>query len=224
METKQLGGRIVEVKEEERNGVPVGILAGFIATWDIDRGAFGVKDQFIKGAFNDSIEQHKSSNRPVRLKFQHRTLMGGFPIESIKQDEVGLYGIGEVNLELETGRNVMSLARQGVLSEFSIGFSVDESTEDGGLRRITKATIWEGSVVEEPMNPAAKITQIKNFTVDQVKEWDVREIERFLKETGLSKEASKYLAGRLKVDKGAELNDNIDYSKLLDNIRSIKVK
>jgi 3-oxoacyl-(acyl-carrier-protein) synthase len=129
-----------------------------------------------------------------------------------------------VNLELELGRNTMSLAKQMVLSEFSIGFSVDESTEDNGLRKITKATIWEGSVVDEPMNPKAKITQIKNHTVDQVKEWDVRTIEKALRESGFSKEAAKYLAGRLKVDIEPQHDDNVDYSELLRSIRSVKVK
>lgn len=161
-ETKYVGGRVVEVKEEQRNGEPVGILAGYIATWDIDRGAYGTRDQFVRGAFSDSIREHQAkSNRPIRLKDQHYDVVGGFPIDSVREDEIGLFAIGEVNLNTQKGKEIMALARQGVLSDFSIGFSVVEFTEDDGLRRITKAIIWEASVVEEPMNPFAKITEVK---------------------------------------------------------------
>ena len=159
----KFGGRIKEIKEIERNGEPIGILAGYIATWDIDRGHFGVRDQFVRGAFIESLRQHQVSDRPVRLKDQHNEVVGGFPISSVHEDEVGLFGIGEVNLTMERGREIMSLARQGVLSDFSVGFSVIEFTEDEGLRKITKAILWEGSVVDEPMNPKAKITEIKGF-------------------------------------------------------------
>ncbi len=162
-EFKNFGGRIKEIKEIERNGEPVGILAGYIATWDIDRGSFGMRDQFVRGAFSDSIRQHQVQDRPIRMKDQHFNIIGGFPINEVHEDEVGLFGIGEVNLTMERGREIMSLARQGVLTDFSIGFSVTEFTEDEGLRRITKATIWEGSVVDEPMNPKARITSIKGF-------------------------------------------------------------
>lgn len=165
-EVKFVGGRVVEFKEEERNGQPIGIVAGYIATWDIDRGQWGVKDQFVRGAFIESLREHvANSNRPIRLKDQHGKVIGGFPIDQVYEDNVGLFGIGEINLGFEEGKRVMALVRQGVLSDFSIGFSVVEFSEDEGLRKITKAIVWEGSVVDEPMNPFAKITQVKNYSI-----------------------------------------------------------
>ncbi len=216
LELKFIGGRVVETKEEERNGVPVGIISGYIATWDIDRGAWGIKDQFLRGAFTESLNQLRVQSRPIRFKYGHNTLIGGFPIDEVKEDEVGLFGIGEVNLETATGREVMSLARQGILSEFSIGFSVDEFNEDNGLRRITKATIWEGSIVEEPMNPQAKVTEVKEFfKSSDVKDWGPREIEKALRGSGVfSKSAAKLLAGRLKVDIDPEPVDNVSTKQL----------
>ncbi len=176
IETKYFGGKVREIKEEDRNGQPVGILAGYGATWDIDRGQFGIRDQFVRGAFTESLREHQAKGRQIRLKNQHYELIGGFPIENMREDEVGLFGIGEVNLNLELGRGVMALARQQVLTDFSIGFSVVESTEDEGLRKITKAVIWEISVVEEPMNPHAVITDVKGFQnlplADKNYEWD----------------------------------------------------
>lgn len=196
IETKFFGGRIVETKEETRNGEPVGILAGYGATWDIDRGAYGIRDQFVRGAFADSIREHQAKGRPIRLKNQHNELIGGIPIENVREDEVGLYIIGEVNLNLQLGREVMSLARQKVLTDFSIGFSVVEFTEDEGLRKITKAVIFEISSVEEPMNPHAIITEVKGFQnlplADKNYDWNPAEaLQRVQEFTGSTVSPSK---------------------------------
>jgi HK97 family phage prohead protease len=163
IERKFVGGNIVETKEEERNGINVGIVAGYIATWDIDRGAHGVRDQFVRGAFSDSIRKHQVKQRMIRLKDHHGRTVGGFPIEQIREDEIGLYGVGEINMEVQQGQELMALLRQGALSDFSIGFKSIEDSVDEGLRKITKADIFEGSVVDEPMNPAAIVTEVKSF-------------------------------------------------------------
>lgn len=156
-EMKFIGGHIVEVKQVDRNGVPVGIIKGHIATFDIDRGF----DRFAPGAFLESIERHKRDNRPVRLKDHHGRTIGGFPIETVLEDEKGLFGVGEINLEVQQGREAFALAKQGVLSDFSIGFSSIQDAQVNGIRVITKAELFEGSIVDEPMNPAAKITEVK---------------------------------------------------------------
>lgn len=180
IEVKILGGRIVDTKLESRNGIDVGIVKGYIATWDVDRGGWdGVKDQFVMGAFRESLQDHRDrDNRPVRLKNKHDDLIGGFPIESVREDDRGLFGIGEINLETQQGREVFSLARQGMLTDFSIGFSVEDSEtnfdqdRDAHVRKISKAIVWEGSIVDEPMNPSANITDVKT--------WGVRDIEKAL--------------------------------------------
>ena len=202
-EVKFLGGRITEVKQEERNGVKVGIIEGYIATWDVDEGDFfGVKDQFKRGAFVESILEHIQRKRQVRLKDHHGRTVGGFPIEFVKEDERGLFGIGEINLEVQQGMEVYMLAKQGVLVDFSIGFSAQEAERDDDIRTITKAIIWEGSVVDEPMNRAAQITQVKDsegndvdyFNTEAIKDWTERDAEQALREGAkFSKNAAKAL-------------------------------
>lgn len=164
-ETKHLGGNVVEVKQIERNGVPIGQISGYIATWDLDRGAWGLKDQFIRGAFAESILEHQTKNRQARFKDHHGRTVGGFPPETLREDDIGLFGTAEVNLEVQQGREAFSLAKQGVLTDFSVGFSSLKDTEsqiDGDrVRSISKAILWEGSIVDEPMNPAARITEVK---------------------------------------------------------------
>lgn len=182
METKRHGGHITEFKEEQRGDVKIGIIEGYIATWDIDRGDYwGLKDQFIKGAFSESIEDHRRKNRQIRFKDHHGRTVGGFPIDHVREDETGLWGRGEINLGVQQGREAYELAKQRVLVDFSIGFSVDESTTDEtiNLRTITRATIWEGSIVDEPMNPNARVTGVKAVVpfqdlplADRDREWD----------------------------------------------------
>ncbi len=190
-EIKFVGGCITEVKQEDRDGIPVGIIEGYIATWDVDEGDFfGTKDQFVKGALIESILEHMQRQRPVRLKDHHGRTVGGFPIITVKEDDRGLFGVGEVNLEVQQGAELYALAKQGVLSDFSIGFSVVDFSMEDDIRKITKAIIWEGSVVDEPMNRAAQITQVKNvededmnfYKIEDVKEWTVRDVEKALRE------------------------------------------
>lgn len=176
IEVKRIGGLIAEVKQADRNGIPVGLISGYIATWDIDRG----DDQFIKGAFKESIEDHKNrNNRPIRFKDNHGRTVGGFPIDGVFEDDKGLFGTAEVNLEVQQGKELFSLAKQGVISDFSIGFSVSEFQIKDSLRIIEKAVIWEGSAVEEPCNIAANIVDIKSATsfkdlplADRDRSWD----------------------------------------------------
>jgi HK97 family phage prohead protease len=173
----------LEFKElPNASGVPVGIVEGYIATWDIDRGdMYGVRDQFVKGAFRESIADHLKRGRNVRLKDHHGRTVGKFLIDTVKEDDRGLWGRGEINLEVQQGRELMALIKNGDLSDFSIGFSVAKGGAqiDGDLRTITKANIWEGSVVDEPMNPYANITDFKSVVpyqdlplADRDREWD----------------------------------------------------
>lgn len=175
METKLVGGNVVQVNQVERNGIPVGIIKGHIATFDIDRGF----DRFVPGAFKESLERHLQDNRQIRLKDHHGRTVGGFPINLVFEDEKGLFGTGEINLEVQQGREAFALAKQGVLSDFSIGFTSLEDQLVNGIRVIHKAEVWEGSIVDEPMNPEARITEVKSVIpfqdlaiASQDKEWD----------------------------------------------------
>ena len=156
IEYKYFGGRALEVKQEVINGVPVGIIRGYIATWDLDRGL----DRFERGAFLNSLSDHRTRNgRQIRLKDSHHRVIGGFPIEKAFEDDTGLFAEGHINLKVQRGQEAFALAQQGVLSDLSIGFSkvdFDTKIEDGNrIESITEAIVWEGSIVDEPMNISA---------------------------------------------------------------------
>lgn len=167
METKSFGGHIVEVKQSERNGVAVGIVEGYLAAWTPDRGGrFGMPDRFIKGAFLDSIAEHKArDNRQIRLRDNHGRTVGGFPIDTVFEDDFGLRATGEINLEVQQGKEIYSLARQRVVTDFSIGFIAQEDKINtvAGTRDIFKAMIMEGSMADEPINVNAQILSVKSI-------------------------------------------------------------
>lgn len=164
IETKRLGGHVLETKESVVNDVRVGVITGYIAAWSVDTGgAFGMPDKFERGAFLESLAEHRSrGQRQIRLKDMHSRVIGGFPIETAFEDDVGLYAIGHINLETQLGAEAWALIKQGVLTDLSIGFTSLQDLVRDGLRIITKAIIWEGSVVDEPANRDALILDFKN--------------------------------------------------------------
>jgi len=108
----------------------------------------------------------------------HSRTIGGFPIETVKEDERGLFGVGEINLEVQQGAEAYALAKQGIMSDFSIGWEKIEAKTTDGIRQITESEIWEGSLVDEPMNPFAQVTAVKNLDFSELDLLDVRGIEK----------------------------------------------
>lgn len=171
-------------KVEEYKGVKCGVVCGYIATWNKDRG----NDVFHKGAFLESLNEWKSQGRDPKVKDMHGNSIGVYPIDKMYEDETGLYGEAYVNIEIQQGKEALSKARMGIYDRKSIGFSADPKTTKGQFpngRDIYKAHIWEGSLVDEPMNVAALITDVKSVTSyqdlplgDGAKVWDSTEAEK----------------------------------------------
>ena len=164
IEMKRSASDLIEFKEIDRDGVKLGVIDAYLATWGLDRGGrYGIPDRFQRGAFADSLAEHRGNRaRMVRLKFDHQNVIGGFPIESMVEDERGLRGTGEINLEIEEGAKVWSLIKQGVLVDMSVGFVRTADHPEDGARVITEAMLLEGSVVPEPCNPGAHIIATKS--------------------------------------------------------------
>lgn len=173
-------GKIVDCREAaNRNDVPVGKVAGLLTTFEpfrpFDNRRLPVR--FEKTAFDATLATHKArGDRPVRLLFEHADLIGGFPLADIKVTNEGLFAVGEINLETQLGQETFSLAKQGILSDFSIGYTVtSEHTEDGDLIA-DSVDLFEASIVEEPANQGAKISSLESLTT--------RELEKLLYSTG----------------------------------------
>lgn len=168
-ENKDLHHKIVNfsVKETERakiNGADVGVIKGFASTYNnVDRG----NDVIRPGAFADSLKRHRDEDRQIRMFFQHNQMfpIGGFPIKDMVDNEKGLFVVGNINLKADKGLSTFELIKQGVITDLSIGFSVNENfTDDDGINNLTDVSLWEISAVTEPMNTEANILEVKTAT------------------------------------------------------------
>jgi HK97 family phage prohead protease len=168
-------GQVKSVTVEKRvaddgNDIMTGIVEGYLSTWDIDRAG----DQFVKGSFRESIEDLRRRKRQMRLRRNHfGPLIGGLDPEKLTEDEIGLYGVADINLMVKEGQEAYALAKQGVLSDFSVGVSVktEDMDQTETARRFQKCTIWETSLVDEPMNPRAMFTAVRSY-FDPVETYD----------------------------------------------------
>ena len=128
----------------------------------------------------------------------------------MREDDRGLFGVGHLNLNHPCGQKAYTLAQQGVLVDFSIGFrSLDDHNEtiqtaqgEVEVRVITKARIFEGSLVEEPMNKDAQVTGVKSQDVigaEELREMTPRELEDMLEACGMfSRKAVRIMVTELK--------------------------
>lgn len=163
LETMNFRFEVSEVKEFDRNGVKIGLIKGYAATFDKDR----QNDRIVKGAFNKTIEFHRTRKRPIRMQWQHSIyeLIGGFDPFKAVEDDRGLYVEGDINLETQRGREAYALAKQGVLTDFSIGFMAPDVEWKDGIREIKEIELYEVSLVSEPANLYANVTEVKSVSV-----------------------------------------------------------
>ena len=82
---------------------------------------FGNVDSYgeavMKGAFEKSLKKHEAENLPIVMLWQHdRTNPIGI-WKNVHEDEYGLCGEGEINLDTQQGREAYSLMKQGALQE-----------------------------------------------------------------------------------------------------------
>lgn len=178
-ETKDAGGKL-------------GTFRGYASTFDnIDRD----DDVIVKGAFG-AIEQP----RRVKLLWQHdmREPIGVWT--ELREDAKGLFAAGELNLEVQRGREAYALMKQGAIGDMSIGFRTIESDvvkSEGSsgrarnIRRLKKLRLYEVSLVSVPANPLANIDAVK--AASRGAGMTERELERRLRDAGVSRKLAQLI-------------------------------
>lgn len=150
---------------------------------------FGIKDSYdeivARGAFRDSLEQHKEAGTLPAMLWQHDPMQPIGHYVEMYEDEKGLYVKGQLALDTQKGREAHALLKAGALNGLSIGFMPvrSEVVEDSNLRTLTEVDLWEVSLVTFPANGASRVSGTKAMDrISRLADW--KSVEKYLREEG----------------------------------------
>ncbi len=127
---------------------------------------FGKRDSagdiVMPGAFADSLASR--GPRGIRMLFQHDPAEPVGHWMELVETQRGLWVRGQLDVNVQRGRELLSLLGGGGIDGLSIGFKTVHATQDRALRgrRITKIDLWEISLVTFPMLDGARVSQVTN--------------------------------------------------------------
>lgn len=115
-------------------------------------------DVIEHGAFTKTLQERP--NIPILWQHDPDNPIGKSII--VSETEHGLAVKGQLNLDVQQGREAYALVKQGALSGLSIGFQTVKDKWNEGVRHLKEVKLFEYSLVTFPMNPLANITAIKS--------------------------------------------------------------
>lgn len=121
-------------------------------------------DIMMPGAFAKTIKEWGPTGaKRIKILALHRNdwLPIGAPT-ILSEDQLGLFFAGKIS-DTSLGRDVLTLLRDGVLTEMSIGFDIikDEHDRERNIRLLHEVRLWEISPVTWAMHPLATIADVK---------------------------------------------------------------
>ncbi len=141
-------------------------------------------DRIEHGAFRETLKKLKEG---VPMLWQHFSDMPIGLWDSLKESSKGLVVEGDINLDVQQGREARSLVKQGAVKGLSIGYIPRDFEFEDEIRVLKRVDLVEVSLATFPMNPEARVAGVKHATR--------RELERSLKEDyGLNKRSATHVA------------------------------
>ena len=202
-EYKQLSAHIKaeDVKED-------GTFEGYISTFGGPMDSY--RDIVDYGAFTDTIA-HGGRNRSefIPTFVNHTRLIGKW----IDWDEMkkGLWGKAQINMEVPYARDVHAFLKAGDMSGMSFSFDVLEKeyiTRAGvEVRHLKKLELWEAGPVDFPANINTSIGKVKS---DIKSATTKREVEKILRDVGLSNGDAKFVASNFNLRDEGEKNEILE--------------
>ena len=221
-----------EVKGEDVNN-DLGLFEGYGSMFgNIDFGG----DIVEGGAFTKSLGEWSSKGQlPQLLGFHQNSNVIGDWLE-MREDEKGLYVKGQLwvkgDKRIEQAVVAHNIMRGTGPKGLSIGYSVKDSELEefngGTVRRLKEVQLFEVSVVGYAMNPKADVTAVKSMTDAEGHLLSKREVEKILRESGLSKRQSQAFIAKgwdgieRDAKTQADLNESDSHSELSGLAQSLK--
>lgn len=183
------------IKADE--GAPEGTIEGYGSV-------FGAVDSYgervRKGAFKKSLKTWKQRKKPIPMLWQHRSdqPIGVWP--HFEEDEKGLFMRGQINLDIQLGREAWALIKQDAVTGLSIGYyeilaeSWDRPANEP--RDLIELDLRETSPVTFPALREAQIDAVKAIRA-QGRLPTERELEPWLREQlGLTRSQAATFVGK----------------------------
>ncbi|MBP7705571.1 MAG: HK97 family phage prohead protease [Caulobacter sp.] len=180
---------------------PTGTVEGYGSVFDV-RDSHG--DVVARGAFNASLEQRRREGRALPpMYMNHGSMMGADarPVGvwlDMAEDDHGLRVKGRLSgLDTDAGRFNLALIRDGAMRGLSIGYRVAPGgavagrSETEPRRVLNRIDLFEVSIVDDPANASALITNLKGRASACA---SIRDFEGVLQEIGFAKAAARKIA------------------------------
>ncbi len=162
IEYKAIGSEIKATSE--------GIVEGYLnRTGIIDSGG----DKSLPGCFKktlaDSYARKAQQSLDYLWPFLYNHSYAELPVGGIfygEEDRKGLFIKVQMNMDIQSGREVFASFKNGTLSKFSMGYKTVlsdwEKFEGQAIRLLKEVAVMEGSCVVFPMNDESIATAVKN--------------------------------------------------------------
>ena len=175
-------------------------FSGYGSTFgNVDR----VGDIVEKGAFAKSLEKHNEDGTMPAMLLHHDMHRPIGVWTKMAEDEHGLAVEGKLTEGVRDADEAYALLKDGALHSMSIGYRVvrEEYDRKTGVNHLHEISLHELSLVTIPANAAAVVGGVKDD--DGIP--NIRELERVLREAGLSRrEAKAFLAEGFKALRSEE--------------------
>jgi len=149
-EVKTFSFEVKAIDEEE------GIFEGYAATFSKTPDSYG--DIIDKGAFKKTL---KERFKRIKILWNHSVMEPiGKPLE-LTEDDKGLFIKGKLSLGVQRAKEVLSLMKDGVITEMSIGYDAIKAPFRDGTRHLEEIRLWDASPVVFAANPDALVTSVK---------------------------------------------------------------
>lgn len=195
-----------------------GVFSGYASTFN---GVDSYGDTISPGAYKKTL---KKRARPVRMRWNHFGPVIGLWME-MEEDEKGLFVTGELTPGHSVSQNVLASMKHGAVDGLSIGYRPVKIEDHGdGKRTLKEIELIEISVVEEPADLGAKISEVKNL-IEIIEEIDqLKDFEALLREAaGFSRASAKALVSRIRALRDEGSAEKSGTAKLAELIQGIKV-
>ncbi|WP_426192566.1 HK97 family phage prohead protease [Massilia sp. DWR3-1-1] len=185
--TLQISLPLLELRSESQ-----GLISGYGAVFG---GVDSYGDTIIKGAFRETLAQHKANGSAPVMLWAHKPESPVGRWTEMFEDARGLKLTGQINMRTSAGTDAFEHLRAGDINGLSIGYRVPQGGSEfrEGVNFLKRIDLAEVSIVSVPADSAARISSVK---AQAIKPATVRALEEALKEMGYSRNEARSIAAK----------------------------